>query len=248
MQLLLFIGTRFAFIPIQQRGLSRLQSSSNTDILHDADYDDFKQPHDDVQIPTTSPIQLFLKELRQSMVDESLLKLVLSENSKDEFTDEGGDEALNAAVLTGRLINAKKGKKGKKGGLTRMLQLMSFQDKKMHACSGTTTYIDEEEAISWIEFNLLRYKMATLSTNSNDFVLKQRKGQGKFSSKRKGAAHVDAEGIQSESLVGIQDPAFVRRVLEDRRLLLLTDPENREYKELLAEAKYLDALLSRTNK
>ena len=48
---------------------------------------------------------------------------------------------------------------------------------------------------------------------------------------------MDAECIINESLTGIKDPGTLRRILEDRRLLLLSDPSNQEYKVLYAEAK-----------
>lgn len=41
----------------------------------------------------------------------------------------------------------------------------------------------------------------------------------------------------SENIAGVKDPAILRRILEDRRLLLLSDPSNQEYKVLYAEAK-----------
>ena len=48
---------------------------------------------------------------------------------------------------------------------------------------------------------------------------------------------MDAESVLSESLRGVTDMSIVRRALEDRRLLLLSDPSNQEYKVLYAEAK-----------
>jgi hypothetical protein len=45
-----------------------------------------------------------------------------------------------------------------------------------------------------------------------------------------GFNHVDPESIMSENIAGVKDPSVLRRILEDRRLLLLSDPSNQEYK------------------
>ena len=41
---------------------------------------------------------------------------------------------------------------------------------------------------------------------------------------------MDPESILSENIAGVKDPSVLRRILEDRRLLLLSDPSNQEYK------------------
>jgi hypothetical protein len=47
---------------------------------------------------------------------------------------------------------------------------------------------------------------------------------------------MDVESIKTE-IIPANDPGALRRILEDRRLLLLSDPSNQEYKILYAEAK-----------
>ena len=50
--------------------------------------------------------------------------------------------------------------------------------------------------------------------------------------------HIDVESVAAEEIGSNKDPGTLRRILEDRRLLLLSDPSNQKYKMLYAEAKH----------
>ena len=54
----------------------------------------------------------------------------------------------------------------------------------------------------------------------------------------KGFDQVDAESVLEEVITSASDPATIRRICEDRRLLLLSDPSNQKFKILYAEAKF----------
>ena len=47
------------------------------------------------------------------------------------------------------------------------------------------------------------------------------------------------ESVAAEEIGSKNDPVTLRRILEDRRLLLLSDPSNQKYKMLYAEAKQI---------
>ena len=143
---------------------------------------------------------MFLYVLRESIDDQSLLKLTLSENdaansSSEEEENENEtadtDTAATAettivtdipdidmellkewAAISGRLIKTKKESK---------LQLISYNDKSMKKSSQTKNYISAIEAINIINVYIMRgFKKAMLSTRENDFEFKHRKGGGKF--------------------------------------------------------------------
>lgn len=188
-----------------------------------------------------SASDLFILEVRKSITSEapSLLKLVLTEkklNDPDLDEEVQLEHANNWAAITGRLIKIKSKSKGTKIERTK-LQLIYFRDKKMRETDKTINY-DADEALNVVRIYIQRiFQRATLSTKGEDFELKRSKGQGKFKATTKGHVHIDTEAITAESLAGVKDEASIRRILEDRRLLLLSDPENREYKALYAEAK-----------
>ncbi|KAJ1401593.1 hypothetical protein B484DRAFT_457946, partial [Ochromonadaceae sp. CCMP2298] len=229
------------------------------------------------EIPPTTPTDLFLQELHQSLTDLSLLKFQLSENTHDTHTYnnfEGGEEegrkeeeeqgggldwnrAVKAQMIAGRLVTKGKGKKA----LTKF-QLTYFLSADKSQGSGTLTldipsiaddggtsgeHLDMSGVSGWWGpmrklFDTGVFKKAAFSTKAEDFELRMRKGGngGKLKRTSKGHQHIDEDAILAEAIptgIGGADSATIRRILEDRRVLLLSDPENRVYKALYAEAK-----------
>jgi hypothetical protein len=84
------------------------------------------------------------------------------------------------------------------------------------------------------------FAKATLFTANEEIELRlSGKGysRGKLIRRVKGHQHIDTVSILSESLTGVRDQSERHRILEDRRRLLLSDPHNKSYKQLYAEAK-----------
>eukprot|EP00596_Hydrurales_sp_CCMP1899_P007670 CAMPEP_0119037654 /NCGR_PEP_ID=MMETSP1177-20130426/6141_1 /TAXON_ID=2985 /ORGANISM="Ochromonas sp, Strain CCMP1899" /LENGTH=199 /DNA_ID=CAMNT_0006999233 /DNA_START=153 /DNA_END=752 /DNA_ORIENTATION=- len=187
-----------------------------------------------------SPLDQFLHVFEESILNGSLLKLTLSENASSDSSSESSNEDNYGSIsinmkeieewkaISGRLIKLKADTK---------LQLNCYKDKSMKKSDMTQTYTTSEEAVEVVKLYILKaFKKAMLSTKESDFELKMRKGQGKFRSTSKGFDQMDVESIETETIPA-NDPGALRRILEDRRLLLLSDPSNQEYKILYAEAK-----------
>lgn len=140
-----------------------------------------------------SPLEQFLHALQESITEDTLLKLTLSENefddsnTVDEITDynedeisvevdDGADidwqEVKEWAAISGRLIKTKSESK---------LQLISYKDKSMKKSDRSRNFSTVSEVIPLVSAYVRRaFKKAMLSTKDNDFEFKLRKGQGKF--------------------------------------------------------------------
>ena len=131
-----------------------------------------------------SPLERFLSALEESIRDETMLKLTLSENdtsSNSEEEDENAAELTASdydwefikelASISGRLIKKKSESK---------MQLTFYKDKSMKKGDRTVLYspLDAPSAIS--NYITKSFKKAMLSTKYSDFEIKMRKGQGKF--------------------------------------------------------------------
>lgn len=134
-----------------------------------------------------SPLNQFLHVLQDSIINESLLKLTLSENDSSGGSDGDGDGLISTIDMTeieewkaisGRLIKIK--------SATKQLQLNCYKDKRMQKSDKTETYTTSEEAVEVVKLYITKaFKKVMLSTKESDFELKMRKGQGKFRSTSK---------------------------------------------------------------
>lgn len=134
-----------------------------------------------------SPLDQFLHVLQDSIINESLLKLTLSENDSSGGSDEDGDGLISTIdmkvieewqAISGRLIKIK--------SATKQLQLNCYKDKRMQKSDNTETYTTSEEAVEVVKLYITKaFKKAMLSTKESDFEFKMRKGQGKFRSTSK---------------------------------------------------------------
>ena len=140
-----------------------------------------------------SPLEQFLHALQESITEETLLKLTLSENEFDDINtvdeitdynedeisvevDDGADidwqEVKEWAAISGRLIKTKSESK---------LQLISYKDKSMKKSDRSRNFSTVSEVIPLVSAYVRRaFKKVMLSTKDNDFEFKLRKGQGKF--------------------------------------------------------------------
>jgi hypothetical protein len=132
-----------------------------------------------------SPLDQFLQAFEESILNESLLKLTLSENASSESSNKDNDGSISINMkeieewkaISGRLIKLKSATK---------LQLNCYKDKSMKKSDLTQTYTTSEEALEAVKFYILKaFKKAMLSTKESDFELKMKKGQGKFRSTSK---------------------------------------------------------------
>lgn len=134
-----------------------------------------------------SPLDQFLHVLQDSILQETLLKLTLSENDSSETLDEDNEGSVTAInvkeieewkAISGRLIKNKTA--------TKQLQLNCYKEKSMKKSDQTQTYSTSEEALEVVKFYITKaFKKAMLSTKDSDYELKMRKGQGKFRSTSK---------------------------------------------------------------
>ena len=142
-----------------------------------------------------SPLEDFLHALEESIKEETLLKLTLSENeyvdsdADGEITDNDGDkvsieddsgpninwlEIKEWAAISGRLIKSKSKSESK-------LQLVCYKDKSMKKSDQSRNYSTTSEVLPLVSAYIRKaFKKAMLSTKDNDFEIKLRKGQGKF--------------------------------------------------------------------
>jgi hypothetical protein len=165
--------------------LLRPSLSARDDILsEDESFDD---------VISMSPLEQFLHALEESIKEETLLKLTISENEfvdsdvGREINDDNRDgilleveddanidwqEVKEWAAISGRLIKTKSESK---------LQLISYKDKSMKKSDKSRNYSTVSEVLPLISAYVRRaFKKAMLSTKDNDFEIKLRKGQGKF--------------------------------------------------------------------
>ena len=172
----------------------------------------------------------------KSFNDETFIKLVFTDpNANSSFESEVEHDKVEV-----RLLQKERQGEEKIGSL----QLSFFKKKKVLE---SRIVSDKGEVRDIVRSFLKRkdsskegeegntFSKASLVTKFSECELKLRKGKGKLKEWRKDDAFLDYEKIVKTKLT--TDVKVNRKILEDRRLLLLTDPKNLLLKQLYAEAK-----------
>jgi len=216
--------------------LSSRKSYMRSSAIFSIDGTDYEHPNaDDENMQTSSPSMIFLNEFKESIMCGTFLKISLAEPA-DEFNNVissvNGRILKDKKMLQFSFLKSKKVFLSKNMGVDEGLQFVQDSLYKPESCNDSTTDEANDSASSdMITF----FKLATLETENTEIELKLKKGKGKLKRNDKDATHLDSNYIMNQKLCG--DPKTVRKILEDRRLLLLTDPKNQRLKQLYAEAK-----------
>lgn len=160
-----------------------------------------------------SPMEQFLHALDESIKDETLLKLTLTENESANSSDGSETDDIDSstsidwqqvkewAAINGRLIKTKSELR---------VQLICYKDKSMKNSCQTKNYTSAEEILPVVSAYIRNaFKKAMLSTKDNDFEIKMRRGQGKF----RATSKVSCDAINSPMHClefGITDPNLTR--------------------------------------
>ena len=183
----------------------------------------------------SSPSLIFLNMFKESLLDGTFLKLTLADPS-DEFNHVSssvsgrvlkGKKSLQFSFMKGKNVYSSKNFDFDEG--TRFVQDLLHKPIRDSDADSNQEEEDSNDA------RISGFKLATLETERTEVQLKLKKGLGKLKKNDKETNHLDTDFILNQKMVG--DPKSIRKILEDRRLLLLTDPKNQRLKQLYAEAK-----------